>query len=155
MQCMMRAKCFCKFAVPGVACYSCHGQLSGSTVRCHMILWLQLHEGSGPLICHCADVWPAEGEGSGSLFGNFKAPPPGSSFGFGSAGGKPKDVEEGGEGEEGAEENGQELFGGPEVAPVVQLSEVPKQTGEEGENNVFAGEAAAGRCGVHWVLFFL
>jgi hypothetical protein len=53
---------------------------------------------------------------------------------------KAKDVEEGGgDGENGAEENGQELFGGQEVAPVVQLSEVPKQTGEEEENSVFTG----------------
>jgi hypothetical protein len=100
------------------------------------------------LLLPCAD-----GEGSKSLFGSFQAPPPGSGFsGFGSAGGsKAKDVEEGGgaEGEEGGEENGQqELFGGPEVAPVVQLSEVPKQTGEEDENSVFTGErrAAAGLC---------
>jgi len=51
-------------------------------------------------------------------------------------------VEEGGgdgEGEEVGEENGKELFGGPEVTPVVQLNEVPKQTGEEEENSVFTG----------------
>lgn len=47
--------------------------------------------------------------------------------------------EGGGDGENGAEDNGQELFGGQEVAPVVQLSEVPKQTGEEEENSVFTG----------------
>lgn len=100
----------------------------------------------------------ADGEGSKSLFGSFQAPPPGSGFsGFGSAGGsKAKDVEEGGagEGEEGGEENGQqELFGGPEVAPVVQLSEVPKQTGEEDENSVFTGvrgQTAGLVGGLHW-----
>lgn len=84
----------------------------------------------------------AEGEGGSSIFGGFNPPQPGSTgFGFGSGGGsKAKDVEEGGGGEEGGEEIGQELFGGQEVAPVVQLSEVPKQTGEEGENSVFTGE---------------
>jgi hypothetical protein len=80
---------------------------------------------------------------AGGLFGGFVAPQPGSSFGgFGAAAAsKPKDEEEGGEGEgdAGGDENGQELFGGPEVAPVVQLSEVPKQNGEEEESSVFTG----------------
>lgn len=97
----------------------------------------------------------ADGEGSKSLFGSFQAPPPGSGFsGFGSAGGsKAKDVEGGGgEGEEGEENGQQELFGGPEVAPVVQLSEVPKQTGEEDENSVFTGEGTNSNAvgGLRW-----
>lgn len=92
----------------------------------------------------CAAVPAADGAApGGGLFGGFVAPQPGSSFGgFGAAAAaKPKDEEEGGDGEgdAGGDENGQELFGGPEVAPVVQLSEVPKQNGEEEESSVFTG----------------
>jgi hypothetical protein len=63
---------------------------------------------------------------------------------FGAAGRASKDGGEDGaagegEGDEAAE--GDAVFGGPEIAPVVQLSEVPKQTGEEEEDALFAGKA--------------
>jgi hypothetical protein len=89
----------------------------------------------------CAAVPVADGAApAGGLFGGFTAPQPGQSFGgFGAAAAKPKDEEEGGEGDAGGDENGQELFGGPDVTPVVQLSEVPKQNGEEEESSVFTG----------------
>jgi hypothetical protein len=61
---------------------------------------------------------------------------------FGAAGRASKDggddAAADGEGEEAAE--GDAVFGGPEIAPVVQLSEVPKQTGEEEEDVLYAGE---------------
>jgi hypothetical protein len=109
-----------------------------------------------PVAClHLACAVCAEGEGGTSLFGGFNPPQPGSTgFGFGSGGGsKAKDVEEGGAGEEGGEEIGQELFSGQEVVPVVQLSEVPKQTGEEDENSVFTGEAVCWPCCVALKVF--
>jgi hypothetical protein len=84
--------------------------------------------------------------GGGSLFGSYTAPQPGGLFApvpaFGSAGRASKDGGEDGaaegDGDDAAE--GDAVFGGPEIAPVVQLSEVPKQTGEEEEDVLFAGE---------------
>jgi hypothetical protein len=61
---------------------------------------------------------------------------------FGAAGRASKDggddAAANGEGEEAAE--GDAVFGGPEIMPVVQLSEVPKHTGEEEEDVLYAGE---------------
>ncbi|KAF6263158.1 hypothetical protein COO60DRAFT_1698932 [Scenedesmus sp. NREL 46B-D3] len=85
--------------------------------------------------------------GGGSLFGSYTAPQPGGLFApvpaFGAAGRASKDGGEDaaageGEGEEAAE--GDAVFGGPEVTPVVQLSEVPKQTGEEEEEVLYAAD---------------
>jgi hypothetical protein len=69
----------------------------------------------------------------------------GSGGGFGAAGSSGGSKEGAGEGAEGDGEAGDgdsELFGGgQEVAPVVSLSEVPKQTGEEEEHCEFSGVA--------------
>lgn len=75
------------------------------------------------------------GAGSKSLFGG----------GFGGAdkakGGGDGEGSQDADGKEGAVE-GEEVFGGPEVAPVVTLEEVPKVTGEESETVLFTGEGA-------------
>lgn len=87
----------------------------------------------------------ADGAAGGSLFGNYTAPKPGSLFApaaFGAARQSNAGDNDAAEGEE-AEGEGKEVFGGDNVQPVVQLSEVPKQTGEEDEETVFAGESCS------------
>lgn len=89
----------------------------------------------------CACVL-ADGAAGGSLFGNYTAPKPGSLFAapaFGAARQSDAGNNDAAEGEE-ADGEGNEVFGGDSTQPVVQLSEVPKQTGEEDEETVFAGK---------------
>jgi hypothetical protein len=90
--------------------------------------------------------------GGGSLFGSYTAPQPGSAggslFGAPAASRQSNGGDEGADGgdaEAAGDGEGQELFAGgqQEVAPLVSLSEVPKQTGEENEDAVFTGVAAA------------
>lgn len=92
--------------------------------------------------------------------------PQGGAFNFGggaAAGGKPLFAFGGaaaganaGAGEGGSDDGGDdggggdnEVFGGPEVAPVVTLEEVPKVTGEERETTLFTGERRMFGC-VRW-----
>eukprot|EP00775_Hariotina_reticulata_P004259 gene4259-4510_t len=94
------------------------------------------------------------GSSGGSLFGSYTAPQPGSSlFGsstapaFGSSGGPGTKQGKDGDNDDvdtaaDADGEGDAVFGGADVLPVVQLSEVPKQTGEEQETAVFAGDGA-------------
>lgn len=84
----------------------------------------------------------ADGTSGGSLFGSYTAPQPGSLFAPAPAFGAARQSKDGEDNELGVEAEGAEgdaVFGGPEIAPVVQLSEVPKQTGEEEEDGLFAG----------------
>jgi len=95
-------------------------------------------------------AWCSGAATGGSLFGSHLAPQPGNSL-FGStaapafgapAAGQPSDDANGDDGgaADGDGEN-DAVFGGDDVPPVVQLSEVPKQTGEEEEGTVYAGES--------------
>jgi len=98
----------------------------------------------------CCVLGADGGSSGGSLFGSYTAPQPGSSlFGssttpaFGSSLGsgvkQSKDADDDDEKATEANGEGDAVFGGADVPPVVQLSEVPKQTGEEQETAVFAG----------------
>lgn len=84
---------------------------------------------------------PSDGTTSGSLFGSYTAPQPGGMFApvpaFATSR-QSKDGDDAGGDDAGGGE-GTEVFGGDNTQPVVQLSEVPKQTGEEDEETVYAG----------------
>lgn len=100
-------------------------------------------------------AWSVSAADGGSLFGGYTAPKPGSLlFAAAPAFGAPaKQSAAGGDGDEddaegGAEgaDGGEAVFGGPDTAPVVQLSEVPKQTGEEDEDVLYSGARCALSC---------
>ncbi|KIZ06905.1 Ran-binding protein 1 domain-containing protein/ RanBP1 domain-containing protein [Monoraphidium neglectum] len=85
--------------------------------------------------------------GTGSVAGGSKPAFGGASGGFGSGAadkgtgtGQGERSEDGGDAKEGGE--GEEVFGGPEVAPVVTLEEVPKVTGEESEVMLYTADGA-------------
>jgi hypothetical protein len=89
----------------------------------------------------------SSGATSGGLFGSTSTTPPAAA----AAGGDGGDKEEGEGGGEGEDGEGGGLFGGAsDPPPVVSLAEVPKRTGEEDENTLWAGELRG--CGwVDWV----
>lgn len=85
----------------------------------------------------------ADGTAGGSLFGSYTAPKPGIfgvGQGFGAARQSKDGEDEAAPDAADAEGEGNEVFGGDNVQPVVQLSEVPKHTGEEDEEAIYTGE---------------
>ncbi len=89
-------------------------------------------------------IRPIPGTGGGLFsFAGSNPAATGSKPLFGSGG---ADKDNGGEGE-GSQDGGEgdnEVFGGPEAAPVVTLQVVPKVTGEETEETMFTGEGHGG-----------